>query len=475
MQTIDWLVVAAYFSLLIIIVYKSSRRQDTSADYFLAGREIGWFVVGTSLFASNIGSEHIVGLAGNGATSGMAMAHWELHAWVMILLAYVFVPFYYKSGVYTIPEFLERRFDARSRWLLSLVSLVAYIFTKVSVTVYAGALVFQVLMPDTFGSPEAAFWVGAFAALELARDAGQVGQREFAVHGRRKDAAPGIEHLQRLGAGGTLRGEKTLHENLEAGYPAFSPDGRTVYFLASQEGSSQLYAIPAAGGEPRRLTDMPVDVGGFQVSPDGSRVAFNAQAFIDCGSDLACTKARLDERAESPETGVLYDRMFVRHWDTWNDGRLNRVFVADLPAADGMVSSATAIATDVVADVPSRPFGDSGEYTWTPDGQALVFSARESNASEPWSTNFDIYRAAADGASPSTTSTVLPRPTRPMRWLCRAATTSAAPMTKAMSARPSSIGPSEAQNSGFTSNEVNTVAKPPTMRKPMMPKLNRPP
>lgn len=95
----------------------------------------------------------------------MGMAHWEMHAWVTILLAYIFVPFYYKSGVYTIPEFLERRFGPKVRWLLSVVSLVAYVFTKVSVTVYAGAIVFQALLPDTFGNPENAFWVGAFSTV----------------------------------------------------------------------------------------------------------------------------------------------------------------------------------------------------------------------------------------------------------------------------------------------------------------------
>ncbi len=167
MQTIDWLVVAAYFALLIGIVWWSSRRQNTSADYFLAGREISWFVVGCSLLASNIGSEHIVGLAGNGATSGMAMAHWELHAWIMLLLGWVFVPFYYRSGVFTMPEFLERRFNPQTRLVLSCVSLVAYVFTKVSVTVFAGALVFQTLLPDTFGTPDNAFLVGAVTTVVL--------------------------------------------------------------------------------------------------------------------------------------------------------------------------------------------------------------------------------------------------------------------------------------------------------------------
>lgn len=167
MATLDWFIVASYFLLLVGIVYWSSRKQATTADYFLAGREIGWFVVGCSLLASNIGSEHIVGLAGNGATSGMAMAHWELHAWIMLLLGWVFVPFYYRSGVFTMPEFLERRFNSRTRWALSIVSLIAYVFTKVSVTVYAGAVVFQALLPDTFGSPENAFWVGAITTVVL--------------------------------------------------------------------------------------------------------------------------------------------------------------------------------------------------------------------------------------------------------------------------------------------------------------------
>ena len=167
LETLDWVVIGLYFLALAVVVWWSSRHQETSADYFLAGRNIGWFAIGGSLFASNIGSEHIVGLAGQGASTGMAMAHWELHAWVLVMLAWIFVPFYYRSGVYTMPEFLEKRFNARSRWILSVVSLVAYVLTKVSVTVYAGALVFQTLLPDTFGSPENAFWIGAVSTVVL--------------------------------------------------------------------------------------------------------------------------------------------------------------------------------------------------------------------------------------------------------------------------------------------------------------------
>jgi solute:Na+ symporter, SSS family len=171
MHALDWTVIGIYFAALVGVVWWSSRKQDTSADYFLAGRNMGWFVIGGSLFASNIGSEHIVGLAGQGAASGMAMAHWEMHAWCMLLLGWIFVPFYYRAKVFTMPEFLERRFNAKVRWVLSVVSLVAYVFTKVSVTVYAGAIVFQTLLPEMqltlLGHVWGPFWIGAFATVVL--------------------------------------------------------------------------------------------------------------------------------------------------------------------------------------------------------------------------------------------------------------------------------------------------------------------
>lgn len=167
LSTLDWLVVGFYFLILLAVVVAVTRRNKTAADYFLAGRNVGFFAIGGSIFASNIGSEHIVGLAGQGASTGMAMAHYELHAWIVVLLAWVFVPFYYNSKVFTMPEFLERRFGPRPRWILSLVSLAAYVLTKVSVTVYAGALVFSTLLPDTFGGPQNAFWVGAITTVLL--------------------------------------------------------------------------------------------------------------------------------------------------------------------------------------------------------------------------------------------------------------------------------------------------------------------
>ncbi|MFM1594517.1 MAG: sodium:solute symporter [Woeseiaceae bacterium] len=167
LSTFDWTIIGFYFFILLSIVFYASRNQKTSTDYFLAGRNVGFFAIGASIFASNIGSEHIVGLAGQGASTGLAMAHYELHAWIVVLLAWVFVPFYYQSKVFTMPEFLEKRFGKEPRWILSIVSLIAYVLTKVSVTVYAGALVFETLLPDTFGSPENAFWIGAISTVTL--------------------------------------------------------------------------------------------------------------------------------------------------------------------------------------------------------------------------------------------------------------------------------------------------------------------
>ncbi|BET69477.1 sodium:solute symporter [Opitutales bacterium ASA1] len=171
MHWIDWIVIFAYFCVIAWVAWWYGRHQKDTNDYFLAGRNAGWVVIGASIFTSNIGSEHIVGLAGQGAFTGMAMAHWELHAWCLIVLAGFFVPFYYKAGVQTIPEFLEKRFSARSRLVLSCVSLVAYVFTKVSVTVYAGAIVFQALLPEISleigGFTANAFWIGALTTVTL--------------------------------------------------------------------------------------------------------------------------------------------------------------------------------------------------------------------------------------------------------------------------------------------------------------------
>ena len=159
LETLDWFVLGAYFfALILVAVWVVVQKNKNTEDYFLAGRNVGWFVIGASIFASNIGSEHVVGLAGTGFESGTPMAHYELHAWIVLLLGWLFLPFYIRSGAFTMPEFLEKRFDSRSRWFLSLFSLVAYILTKVSVTIYAGGIVVSELL----GIP---FWYGAIGVV----------------------------------------------------------------------------------------------------------------------------------------------------------------------------------------------------------------------------------------------------------------------------------------------------------------------
>ncbi|NNF59564.1 MAG: sodium/solute symporter, partial [Rhodothermaceae bacterium] len=159
LASLDWAVVALYFVFVFGVAITATLRErrkgvEDSADYFLAGRNVGWFVIGASLFASNIGSEHLVGLAGSGAVSGVAPGQFEvLASLILLLLGWVFVPFYLRSGVFTMPEFLERRYSSGARWYLAIVSIVAYVLTKISVTIFAGAVVFRAI-----GVP---FWTGA--------------------------------------------------------------------------------------------------------------------------------------------------------------------------------------------------------------------------------------------------------------------------------------------------------------------------
>src|SRR5258708_25356031 len=141
----DILVIAGYFIILLAIgLWAARREKNVSSDYFLAGRDVGWLAVGASLFASNIGSEHLVGLAGTGAASGLAVGHFEwLACFMLLLLGWLFVPFYLRSGVYTMPEFLERRFNSAARSYFTWVSVVGYVLTKISVTLFAGGIVLR--------------------------------------------------------------------------------------------------------------------------------------------------------------------------------------------------------------------------------------------------------------------------------------------------------------------------------------------
>jgi solute:Na+ symporter, SSS family len=172
MSTLDWLIIFLYFcGLGALTTYVVRRGKETSTDYFLAGRNLGWWVIGASIFASNIGSEHIVGLAGSGAQDGVALAHYELHAWCLLVLAWVFVPFYMRSLVFTMPEFLERRFSVESRYVLSIVSILTFIVSKIAVGIFAGGVVFAALLPELSvtigGTTIDSFWIGSVLVIVL--------------------------------------------------------------------------------------------------------------------------------------------------------------------------------------------------------------------------------------------------------------------------------------------------------------------
>jgi len=159
LATLDWILIGLYFVAIFAVAWwVAGRKKDThesSSGYFLAGRNVGWFVVGTALFASNIGSEHLVGLAGTGFGSGIAVGQFEvLASLILLILGWLFVPFYLKSGVYTMPEFLEKRYSSGARWYLAIISIVGYVLTKISVTLYAGGIVYEVLLGGNF-------WTGA--------------------------------------------------------------------------------------------------------------------------------------------------------------------------------------------------------------------------------------------------------------------------------------------------------------------------
>lgn len=172
LQTWDWIAIVVYFGILFGVVWwvvKNGKNETT--DYFLAGRNLSWWIIGASIFASNIGSEHIVGLAGSGAKDGVALAHYEFHAWCLLVLAWVFVPFYAKSLVFTMPEFLEKRFSTSSRYVLSIVSLVTFIVSKIAVGIFAGGVVFGTLLPElhlTIGGVFIdSFWIGSILVIVL--------------------------------------------------------------------------------------------------------------------------------------------------------------------------------------------------------------------------------------------------------------------------------------------------------------------
>jgi dipeptidyl aminopeptidase/acylaminoacyl peptidase len=180
--------------------------------------------------------------------------------------------------------------------------------------------------------------------------------------------------------------------------PEWSGDGRFLYYLSNRGGSMQVWRT-APGAEPHQVTALPLDVGSYHVSPRGDRVFVTVEVFADCAT-LACTKERLDAAAHRREHGVVYDRIFVRHWDTWSDGRRSQLYSIPLDASGAADGAPVNLTAGIDGDVPSKPFGDAADYAISADGQLVAFSVRAVPVGEPWSTNFDIYVVPAGGGTP---------------------------------------------------------------------------
>ena len=205
------------------------------------------------------------------------------------------------------------------------------------------------------------------------------------------DANKRRSDLWLVNADGTGLKRLTQHEAADTG-AVFAPDGRTIYFLSTRGGSGQVWKLPLDASEPQAVTSLPLDVSGFILSGDGKKIALSMEVFPR--TTPAATKKRLDDEAAKKASGKIYDRLFMRHWDAWTDGRRSHLFV--MPVAGG---EPVDVMSAMDADAPSKPFGGTDEYAFTPDGTGIVFAARDAGRGEAWSTNFDLFVAPADGAA----------------------------------------------------------------------------
>jgi len=218
-------------------------------------------------------------------------------------------------------------------------------------------------------------------------------QRETDLAGNRGHTSLWLLDLKNRGAPARLTDGKDNDSS-----PRWGSDSRWLYFLSERGGSSQVWRIALGSGATARVTGYPLDVGTLKVSPRGDVLALSMAVFPDC-ADLGCTKARLEAREKDKASGRLYDRLFVRHWDSWSDGTRSHLFAARLDAA-GNAAVPIDVSRGMDADIPGKPFGGDEDYAFSPDGATLVFSARSAGRSEPWSTNFDLYQAPIDGSAP---------------------------------------------------------------------------
>jgi dipeptidyl aminopeptidase/acylaminoacyl peptidase len=211
----------------------------------------------------------------------------------------------------------------------------------------------------------------------------------------------GRTHLVRIALDGSGYTALTQGNSAESS-PRWSADGKSLYFLSTRSGSSQVWRLaadPVPGGEPVQVTKLPLDVGSFRLSPDGRHLVLSLEVFVDCPS-LACTAERLAKRsAKGQPSGQLYDQLFVRHWDTWSNGTRSHLFA--LPVEGAMAGGAEPVdlTRGLHADVPSKPDGGPEEYNVSPDGKTVIFTARTADREEPWSTNFDLYQVPIDGSA----------------------------------------------------------------------------
>jgi dipeptidyl aminopeptidase/acylaminoacyl peptidase len=222
-------------------------------------------------------------------------------------------------------------------------------------------------------------------------DAAPDGKRVvFVVRETDLEANRGRQDLWIVGVDGTGLRQLTTHPDADTS-PRFSSDGTKIYFLSPRGGSAQVWEIAVDGGEARRVTDLPLDVTSFAIAPDGKRIAVSLDVFPDCDT-VACTVDRNKQQAARKSSGKLYEKLFIRHWDTWADGTRSHVFV--LPIGGG---TPVDVMRGMDADCPTKPFGGAEDYAFTPDSRSIVLTARDAGREEPWSTNFDLWLAPIDG------------------------------------------------------------------------------
>ena len=268
----------------------------------------------------------------------------------------------------------------------------------ISAAIAQAALVFAAAVPAIASAEPHPFDVHDLVNMQRVSDpalSADGNQIAFQVRETDYAANKGTNGIWSVAAGGG-KPSRLTDKALNATGPRWS--GTSVYFVAAKDDVSQLFRVDAKGGAAQQVTSLPVDVDNFKFSPDGKRVLLSLGVFTEC-ADIACTQKKLDERKADKASGTVYDSVFVRHWDTWSDGRRSQLFIADL-GADGKIGGEPHLLTKGIdGDVPSKPFGDDSEYAFSPDGATIYFNARIAGKSEPWSTNFDIYSVPADGSA----------------------------------------------------------------------------